>query len=166
MHILFEFPPAYESANNTGIEHVPGYTCSVQISAHLLMKREFDTLSQRSCRSNRQWQMVTAELRGTVLILCTDNGQTNSIIGLQIGDVGIAADYARRSFVLRLRCEERQFLLATGSRESMFEWYDAINEAIAISLPLESPKEPRFRTCPRGRQYNALPSMRAKFCVL
>lgn len=85
-------------------------------------------------------------------------------LSAQGGDVGIAADYKRRSFVLRLRLEGRQFLLATRSTLAMLFWLDRVNEAIAISQPLESRKEPRVPARPRAHSYFCTPSVKADIC--
>lgn len=68
---------------------------------------------------------------------------------MQSGEVGLAADYVRRSWVLRVRAEGHQFLLACQTQASMLHWYAAIREAIAISLPLDSREEPRVEKLPR-----------------
>lgn len=155
----FELLPTYDDLY-TGFERRPSYNCTVSLSGHLLMKDESDSPYQRSTK--RTWQKIVAELRGTCLILHT--GLSCRVLSLQAGDIGVAADYVRRSFVLRTRAEGRQFLLATRSIADMFRWYEGVNSAIAISLPLELRKEPKLHSLPRSPLYYQPQSLQEQLC--
>lgn len=152
-----EYPPEYDDAI-FALGNPPFYSCSVQANGNVLLKHELDTPGLKS--RARRWQMVIANLRGTVLTLRSD--LSNLHLTVQAGEVGIAADYQRRSNCLRVRMEGRQFLLALRSTKTCLDWYRRLDEAIAISLPLESRKEPPFRAGLRKRSYQAPPSLRSE----
>lgn len=123
------------------------YSCTVRLRAHVLLKWECDLPQMPS--SNRSWQIGEAEVCGTKLELRTF--RTTVDASLQHADAGVAADYHRRSFVLRVRADGRQFLLAVSSCAAMLQWIEKLNEAAAISLPLETRKEPGFYLTPPKR---------------
>lgn len=141
---------------------LPDYSCSVEAAGLLFMKREFD-LPQLQSRK-RRWKLIAAELRGTCLTL--RNGKHAVTVSMQAGDVGLASDYYRRSDVLRVRAEGRQFILATQSLASLISWYGKFLESIAISLDLDSRKEPRMYTTPRKQSIYKQVSFWGRFDLL
>lgn len=71
---------------------------------------------------------------------------------LQYGKVGLAIDYKKKQFVLRLRLECEQFMLEFPSSESIIEWYNAITLGIDNSLDLTRREFPKYRSVPRRRR--------------
>lgn len=141
-------PPAYSTADDEA-DILPDYSCTVLLKARLMLKWERDGPDRLAC--NRSWQMVHAEVRGTKLQLRSDRQAIE--ISLQRAEVGVATDYHRRSFVLRVRAEGRQFLLAASSLQAMLQWTEKLTEATVISLPLEDRKEPAFPVNPPKRPH-------------
>ncbi|KAF2417441.1 hypothetical protein EJ08DRAFT_577128, partial [Tothia fuscella] len=54
-----------------------------------------------------------------------------------------------REHVLRLRLEDKQFLLCSYSPENMLDWIDQLCAGIDIAYPLEDRNEPKYRSLPR-----------------
>lgn len=71
---------------------------------------------------------------------------------LQYGKVGLAIDYKKRHFVLRLRLECEQFMLEFPCSEAIVEWYNAITLGIDNALELSRRELPKFRSVPRRRR--------------
>ncbi|KAH0555989.1 hypothetical protein GP486_006070 [Trichoglossum hirsutum] len=55
----------------------------------------------------------------------------------------------RRRYVIRLRVETDQFLLACNTIETFLDWLEALSAAINLALPLEERSLPRYRVIPR-----------------
>ncbi|VEU19484.1 DEKNAAC100009 [Brettanomyces naardenensis] len=72
---------------------------------------------------------------------------------LQYGKVGLAIDYKKKKFTLRLRLETEQFLLQFPCAEAMVEWYSALCLGIDNALDLNRRAMPRYRTVPRRRRH-------------
>lgn len=68
---------------------------------------------------------------------------------LQHADVGIANDYKKRSYVLRLRAEGEQILLQFPNPIDFIAWANSIQSAIDVSLPLDERPFPITRFVPR-----------------
>lgn len=68
---------------------------------------------------------------------------------LQYGKVGLAIDYKKKHFVLRLRLECEQFILEFPCSEAIIEWYNAITLGIDNALELNRRELPKFRSVPR-----------------
>lgn len=125
----------------------PHYVCSVSLAANLLLKPELD--DPQTASFHRRWSRVHAELCGTKLILRSEKGTgANDCITytLQGAEAGLAADYQRRSFVIRVRAEGHQFLLAAGALAAAVDWVDKLNAAINVSLQLDDRPEPKYTT--------------------
>lgn len=71
---------------------------------------------------------------------------------LQHAEVGAASDYKKRSYVIRVRAETHQFLLACKTVETFFNWLEALSSGIALALPLEERVVPKYQTIPRRRR--------------
>ncbi len=147
-------PPDYTEID---FENPPDYHSSVSACGHVLYKREMNMQFPHT-QTQHRWRKAVAELRGTVFLLSI--GCTERSFSMQGADVGIAADYKSRSYVLRVRCEGYQFLLGFASSSSMLEWYDNLNRSIAISLPLECRNEPALYINPRRRRCCDQPSLK------
>lgn len=179
-------PPTYSESSET----CPSYSCNVAHSSNLLMKRELSFPTTISARRN--WKAVHAEVCGTVLRVrtlqstCSQyyhqqrlsarqesppsySNSPSQVYTLQGGEAGIAADYAKRKFVFRVRAEAEQFLLAADTLSNMLEWIEVLNTAINISLPLDMRRMPNQKTLPRPSIQGTLRqdvSMKRKFLKL
>lgn len=137
-------PPAYE--HHQAEDDLPHYSCSINLTGTFLLKQELNTPSQVTRR--RGWRRAQAELRGTALIITTPTRYRVSAVSrsysLQAADAGIAADYKYRSYVLRVRAEGEQFLLAATSLLTIINWVEKLNAAISISPDLDARGIPDF----------------------
>lgn len=86
-------------------------------------------------------------------MLHISDGHERLNLSMQGAEVGLAVDYTQRSFVLRLRVEGRQLLMSTGSQPAMMTWYTRLNEAMAISMPLESREDQAMHSLPIKRAF-------------
>ncbi|CAZ86586.1 unnamed protein product [Tuber melanosporum] len=71
---------------------------------------------------------------------------------LQLAEVGIAADYKKRHFVIRLRAQTEQFLLSAKRVEIFLDWLEALSASVDLSPSLEERSLPRYQTLPRRRR--------------
>lgn len=74
---------------------------------------------------------------------------------LQFGEVGLAVDYGKRPYVLRVRLEAEQFLLETGTPEQQIAWINGVQMGIDVALSLEERGLPKCRLIPRRRRGGA-----------
>ncbi|GAM91360.1 hypothetical protein ANO11243_094090 [Dothideomycetidae sp. 11243] len=137
-------------SNSDEMDSLPDYQCTVAIASLVLIKLELVHPELRAYR--RRWQRAEAGLIGTQLRLCFAGKEIS--LSMQGAEAGIATDYRRRSFVLRVRAEGRQLLIAVGSQAAMMEWLLRLEESIAISLPLDSREEPPQHILPRKPRQN------------
>ncbi|ODV97349.1 hypothetical protein PACTADRAFT_29775, partial [Pachysolen tannophilus NRRL Y-2460] len=72
---------------------------------------------------------------------------------LQHAKIGIAQDYKKWKYTLRLRCETEQFLIQFPTAQSMIEWNLALCLGRDNALDLARRSMPHYRTVPRSR-YN------------
>lgn len=156
-----------------GHEPLPEYSTSVFKTALFDFKTEMDTPFTRS--HDRSWLDAYVILNGTAFELYKPKrrafmGNTfipgesaDSTVGyepghviakytLQGAEVGVAADYIKRHFVIRMRLEKVQILLSMRSLARMLEWVEAISAAIDIAPSLEDRSLPRYQTIPRRRR--------------
>ena len=182
LQLLYTRPPVYKSLQRHGLDPqatletssdlLPPYHCSIALSADFWLKHEKDSPDHSS--TDRSWVPLHAELRGTVLMLyLADVPWSTSILShfkkfkmlrenkftkpfrsytLQGGQVGIAADYSKRIFCIRLRVEGEQLLLSARTRATYLEWIEQLTAAINISLPLEKRTMPYHRTTPASSE--------------
>jgi hypothetical protein len=153
LSLLERRPPAYTSASEDNLpdnSSLPSYTCTINLTTNFLFKRELDTPS--SISPQRKWRRVTAELRGTSLIISSHfRGRSAPLTRnytLQAADAGLALDYTARSHCLRVRAEGEQFLLATTDAVTVLNWVERFQAAIAISAPVEEREESKVRVVP------------------
>ncbi|KAJ4304183.1 hypothetical protein N0V88_001795 [Collariella sp. IMI 366227] len=159
-------PPSYESAvkaainaqrkaeRSPGPHHEPGdvlppYSCAVQMEGVFMRKMEIEETTKRA--EYRDWRMVYVELRGTALNIYNvkkERGLEKSY-SLLHADAGIAADYRKRRYVIRMRVETDQFLLSCVEIGTFVKWLDAIFAAINISPPIDERDFPRDFSIPR-----------------
>lgn len=111
-----------------GKEELPAYSCAVHREALFDMKMEMSTPFDRA--GDRTWRKVYVVVKGTALYIHKPKrvpffakaqyyGEGDHVLGfrpgtlvrrytLQSAEVGMAADYRKRHYVIRLRCENQQ----------------------------------------------------------
>ncbi|KAK6088351.1 ph domain-containing protein [Seiridium cupressi] len=154
-------------------EPLPQYTCDVQLEGVFNMKMEIvDTIKRAPARN---WRAMFVQLEGTKLSIYSikkdwglsrssrtgaevfaDNppwiqkGTLEKTYTLLHADVGIAADYEKRRYVIRVRAETDQFLLSCIELETFVRWLDALFAAINIAPAIDERDFPRDQSIPRG----------------
>ncbi|KAF3911718.1 hypothetical protein AA313_de0204678 [Arthrobotrys entomopaga] len=156
-----------------GRETLPSYKCSLKKEAIFDRKIEMDSPFEKS--GDRKWSRVFCVLNNTALnihkvkrtamIARADPleedpddptgyapGPLIKTFTLQHAEVGAASDYKKRSYVIRVRAETQQFLLACKTVETFFSWLEGLSSGINVSLPLEERVLPKYQTIPRRRR--------------
>ncbi|KAI1862529.1 hypothetical protein JX265_009243 [Neoarthrinium moseri] len=157
---------------DAGSEPLPQYSCDVQLEGVFNMKMEIvDTIKRAPARN---WRAVFVQLQGTKLSVYgikkdwglgktgkqgatsqADNppwirkGTLEKTYTLLHADVGIAADYQKRRYVIRVRAETDQFLLSCIELETFVQWLDVLFAAINIAPALDERDFPRDQSIPR-----------------
>ncbi|OAA53116.1 spectrin beta [Niveomyces insectorum RCEF 264] len=153
---------------------LPAYSCDIHMEGLFHRKREFENATQRA--EDRRWTPIYVVLHGTVLEVhhCRkDRGWVSRKVrrgspgasadrpswmrkaglersyNLAYADVGIAADYVKRRYVVRIRAEADQFLLACVELETFVHWLDALFAALSIAAPIDERDFPRDQSIPR-----------------
>lgn len=118
-------------------EKLPKYSPVVTKVAVLDWKPEFVSPVRRALR--RRWSQVRVEVNSTQLKIVRQGkiSSKTKCFSLQYADIGLAFDYVKRPWVLRLRCEGRQFLFDMKSHGACHDWIVAISQGISLALPLE-----------------------------
>ena len=144
-----------------GNETLPDYSCSVFRSAIIYHKLEcvYPGLPAKK----REWIKVYSILFGTVMriYLIQPDGSLSINFSLdnpyreytlQYAEAGIATDYVKKKYVLRVRAEGEQFLMQCAKEEERDAWVEAIQAGSSIALALEDRNMPRHITLPRRRR--------------
>jgi hypothetical protein len=144
-----------------GSEELPDYTCSVFHSA--IVNQKLECVYPGLAAKKREWVKVYTVLFGTVMriYLIQPDGSLSIRFSLdtphreytlQYAEAGIATDYVKKKYVLRVRAEGEQFLMQCGSEEERDGWVEAIQAGSSIALALEDRNMPKYVTLPRRRR--------------
>ncbi|KAL7276080.1 hypothetical protein RUND412_000927 [Rhizina undulata] len=157
-----------------GREELPAYSCSLHREAVFYRKMELSSPFDRA--GKRRWRKVYVVLHGTLLNIHKLRrmpffgsakrkqreraglpleylpGKLIKSYTLQLAEVGVAADYKKKHYVIRLRAQTEQFLLNCKELESFLDWLEAISAAVDLSPSLEERSLPRYQTIPRRRR--------------
>ncbi|KAI8716918.1 PH-9 domain-containing protein [Fusarium sp. LHS14.1] len=153
-------PPSYEAAITLPQDTLPEYHCDIDLEGVFMRKIEITDTTQRA--EDRQWRMVYVTLHGTALNIYgvkkswqwgrtrddgpsvdPDNppwinqGKLLKSYSLQYAESGIASDYKKRRYVIRLRVETDQFLISSCELSTFVKWLDWLNAAINVAAPIE-----------------------------
>ncbi|KAF7542572.1 hypothetical protein G7046_g10147 [Stylonectria norvegica] len=153
-------------------EELPGYTSSIALQGVFSKKHEIEETIKRA--EDRQWHNVYVTLEGTALnvyrvkkvwgwgrtrddgpSIDTDNppwmkkGTLEKSYSLLYADVGIAADYKKRRYVIRVRAETDQFLLSCVELSTFVKWLEGLFAAIDVAAPIDDRDFPRDMSIPR-----------------
>ncbi|CZR68476.1 uncharacterized protein PAC_18375 [Phialocephala subalpina] len=156
-----------------GREVLPQYSCEISVQSVFLKKMELEGAVHKA--QDRNWYKVLATLQGTALSFYKyqkpgmfssardasgkktgpdfppglKRGQFLRSYNLQHADVGIAADYLKKRYVIRVRAEADQFLLSCHKIETFVLWLQSLFAAIDLAPPLDDREIPRDLSIPR-----------------
>ncbi|KAJ4416415.1 hypothetical protein N0V82_006757 [Gnomoniopsis sp. IMI 355080] len=154
-------------------ELLPAYSCDVHMETVFQMKMEIEDAVKRA--EYRNWRTMFVELQGTALHIYSarkkdfgwgksrmhgpdvrpDNpswlrkGSLERSYSLQHADVGIAADYHKRRYVIRIRAETDQFLISCVELQTFVKWLECLFAAIDVAIPIDERDFPRDQSIPR-----------------
>ncbi|KAF6817169.1 ph domain-containing protein [Colletotrichum sojae] len=165
-------PPAGTAVADHGVdEKLPGYSCDIELEGVWMKKMEIENTTKRA--EDRNWHTSFVLLRGTALnfynvkkdwgwgrtrdgpTISPDNppwvrrASLDKTYSLQHADVGIAADYKKRRYVIRVRAEADQFLLSCIELSTFVRWLEALFAAIDVAAPIDEREYPRDQSIPR-----------------
>ncbi|KAL2016557.1 hypothetical protein VTK56DRAFT_3414 [Thermocarpiscus australiensis] len=153
-------------------EVLPQYSCDIHLEGVFMRKMEIEDTTKRA--GYRDWRMVYVELRGTAFNIHSvkkergwwstkhdgpdippdkppwvKKGSLEKSYSLLHADAGIAADYRKRRYVIRMRVETDQFLLSCVELRTFVTWLDGIFAAINVAAPIDERDFPRDYSIPR-----------------
>ncbi|KAF4587763.1 PH domain-containing protein [Ophiocordyceps camponoti-floridani] len=152
-------------------ESPPRYQSTVSIEGVFSKKHEIEDTIKRA--EDRQWHTVFVLLQGTALnvysvkkdwgwgrtrdgpAVCPDNppwvrrSKLEKSYSLLHADAGIAADYTKRRYVIRVRAETDQFLLSCIELSTFVKWLESLFAAIGVAAPIDDRDFPRDMSIPR-----------------
>ncbi|ORY69897.1 PH domain-containing protein [Pseudomassariella vexata] len=153
-------------------ESLPQYSCSITAEGVFNMKMEIENTIKRA--EDRKWTNRYLVLQGTALHIyhikkdwgwgktgksgphvSPDNppwlrkAKLEKTYTLLYADVGIAADYQKRRYVIRIRAETDQFLISCIELPNFVRWLDALFAAINIAPAIDDRHFPRDQSIPR-----------------
>ncbi|KAH7023729.1 hypothetical protein EDB80DRAFT_745527 [Ilyonectria destructans] len=153
-------------------EELPEYNTSIALEGVFCKKQEIENTTKRA--EDRQWHTVYVRLNGTALNIhevkkawswgrTRDDGPSidpdnppwikksklERSYSLLYADVGIAADYKKRRYVIRIRAETDQFLLSCVELSTFVKWLEGLFAAIDVATPLDDRDFPRDMSIPR-----------------
>lgn len=152
---------------------LPRYSCDIIMEGVFSMKMEIESTIKRA--EDRHWHTMFVQLQGTALHIyrvkkdwgLSRTGKSGPHISpdnppwvkkavlektytLLHADVGIAADYQKRRYVLRARAETDQFLLSCIELPNFVRWLDALFAAINVAPAIDDRDFPRDQSIPRS----------------
>lgn len=144
-----------------GRETLPDYSCSVFRSA--IVNRKLECVYPGLPAKKREWVKIYSIVFGTVLrlyLIQPDGTLPNPFpldnpyreYTLQYAEAGIASDYVKKKYVLRVRAEGEQFLMQCSNEEERDAWVEALQAGSSIALALEDRNMPKYVTLPRRRR--------------
>ncbi|KAK8111547.1 PH domain-containing protein [Apiospora kogelbergensis] len=172
-----EFPSQMPPPSVSSSSLLPQYSCDLAFEAVFRMKMEIEDTVKRA--EDRHWRSVFVHLRGPALYvysvrrdwswsgsgsragrsggpgISSDNppwlrrAKLEKTYTLLHADVGIAADYPKRRYVIRVRAETDQFLLSCIELSSFVRWLDALFAAINVAPVIDEREFPRDQSLPR-----------------
>ncbi|KAK2592894.1 hypothetical protein QQS21_009389 [Conoideocrella luteorostrata] len=164
----------FDQSEETDIEvdeSLPNYQNSVCLEGVFSKKHEIENTTKRA--EDRHWHTVFVTLNGTALnvytvkkdwgwgrsrdgpTICPDNppwvrkSKLEKSYSLLHADAGIAADYTKRRYVIRIRAETDQFLLSCIELTTFVKWLECLFAAIDVAAPIDDRDFPRDMSIPR-----------------
>lgn len=160
-----------EQVERSTLESLPNYQNSVHLEGVFSKKHEIENTTKRA--EDRHWHTVFVSLNGTALnvytvkkdwgwgrsrdgpTICPDNppwvkkSKLEKSYSLLHADAGIAADYTKRRYVIRIRAETDQFLLSCIELTTFVKWLECLFAAIDVAAPIDDRDFPRDMSIPR-----------------
>ncbi|KAH6897240.1 hypothetical protein B0T10DRAFT_455108 [Thelonectria olida] len=155
-----------------GEEELPAYNSSITLEGVFCKKHEIENTTKRA--EDRQWRNVYVTLQGTALNIydvkkawswgrTRDDGPSvdpdnppwmkkaklEKSYSLLYADAGIAADYKKRRYVIRIRAETDQFLISCVELSTFIKWLEGLFAAIDVATPIDDRDFPRDMSIPR-----------------
>ncbi|WAQ90088.1 hypothetical protein PtA15_12A73 [Puccinia triticina] len=84
--------------------------------------------------------------------LPTHHNYLHRVYSLQNAESGLAADYVKKKYIVRVRAEGEQFLLQAKDDRGVIDLIEALQAATNVSLDLDLRALPKFITLPRRRR--------------
>jgi hypothetical protein len=84
--------------------------------------------------------------------LPTHHNCLHRVYSLQNAESGLAADYVKKKYIVRVRAEGEQFLLQAKDDRGVIDLIEALQAATNVSLDLDIRPLPKFITLPRRRR--------------
>ncbi|KAL7934818.1 hypothetical protein V8C35DRAFT_20208 [Trichoderma chlorosporum] len=152
-------------------EELPTYSSSIAIEGIFHKKHEIENTTKRA--EDRQWHTVSVVLNGTALSIYNTKkdwgwgkardgpsispdsppwikrAKLEKTYSLLHADAGIAADYKKRRYVIRVRAETDQFLLSCIELSTFVKWLECLFAAIDVAAPIDERDFPRDMSIPR-----------------
>ncbi|TVY85298.1 Spectrin beta chain, partial [Lachnellula suecica] len=177
---VIEIPPLLRRKFNIqpredeGREVLPAYSCAISLESVFIKKMEVEGAVHRA--HDRNWYRVFVTLQGTALTLHNykssglfakpedgrkstpdlpagaKRGSLVKSYNLQHAEVGVAADYTKKKYVIRVRAEADQFLLSCNRIETFILWLQSLFAAIDLAPPLDDRDLPRDLSAPQPRR--------------
>ncbi|TGZ79275.1 hypothetical protein EX30DRAFT_115447 [Ascodesmis nigricans] len=157
-----------------GHEQLPAYACTIQkeglFPVKVEMENPFDPCPHRAWKTRylviQGTKLEIREPKAGALFVKGDGwkpfalskkvqygpGRICESFTLQLAEVGMATDYRKRNFVIRLRVQTQQLLIACPTIEVQLLWLESLSTAIGLASPLEDRSFPNYRTVPRRRR--------------
>ncbi|PLW20586.1 hypothetical protein PCANC_06063 [Puccinia coronata f. sp. avenae] len=82
----------------------------------------------------------------------THHNCLHRVYSLQNAESGLAADYVKKKYIVRVRAEGEQFLLQAKDDRGVIDLIEALQAATNVSLDLDMRPLPKFITLPRRRR--------------
>ncbi|KAI9631041.1 hypothetical protein KEM48_013297 [Puccinia striiformis f. sp. tritici PST-130] len=82
----------------------------------------------------------------------THHNCLHRVYSLQNAESGLAADYVKKKYIVRVRAEGEQFLLQAKDDRGVIDLIEALQAATNVSLDLDIRPLPKFITLPRRRR--------------
>ncbi|KAI0997494.1 hypothetical protein K3495_g10693 [Podosphaera aphanis] len=149
-----------------GKELLPAYSTSIDLSGYFQRKMEYDGPGLRAV--DRDWNRVLVTLQGTAFRIykpsprslfgnpSIDQNCPSNLIrsyNLQYAQVGVATDYVKKQYVIRIRAETEQFLLSCLKIETLVTWIQNLCAAIDLAPSLDEREYPEDLSIPRRQRY-------------
>nr|CAG8527538.1 12964_t:CDS:2 [Entrophospora candida] len=145
--------------DNEENELLPEYSCTVNHSGFVLVKKEFTRKGLKATK--RSWQRRYLYLWGTFLRIYAHEPDNTNIakplnrFSMQDAQVELAIDYPKRKHVLRIKFKTgHQYLIQADDKEECVTWIERLQSSCNISSTIDERQMPMFITLPTRRRNN------------
>jgi len=142
-----------------GNELLPEYSCTVNHSGFVLIKKEFTRKGIKATK--RSWQKRYLYLWGTFLCIYPNEPENINVakplnrFSMQDAQVELAIDYPKRKYVLRIKFKTgHQYLIQADDKEECVSWIERLQSSCNISSTIDERQMPMFITLPTRRRNN------------